>query len=189
MNNFYQSFYALIKQFLIFLQISNISDLWLSNFFGLLYVAMVIFSSTHTIKPHGIQTTTLIGEGPALNSDLILCSCRHEDWFPIFSTHQSVNVKCSLRRMADTATLPQLRYHLNYFCKWVKAKPSCECFSFLKFLFTHTHTHTRARTELYIYIYCYAASWPTGLQEAVRSRQVHQLKRGSHVGRSLPNVI
>ena len=45
LNNFYQSFYLLINQFFLCLQILDTSDLWLRNSFGLLYVAMVNFSS------------------------------------------------------------------------------------------------------------------------------------------------
>ena len=41
----------------------------------------------------------------------------------------------------------------------------------------------------YIYIYCYAAMCPAGLQGAVRSRQVHQLKQGTHVGCGLPMLL
>ena len=39
------------------------------------------------------------------------------------------------------------------------------------------------------YIYCYAAMCPTGLQGAIHSRQVHQLKQDPHVDCGLPNAI
>ena len=38
-------------------------------------------------------------------------------------------------------------------------------------------------------IYCYAAMSPAGLQSAVRSRQVHLLKQGTHVGCGLPTLF
>ena len=42
---------------------------------------------------------------------------------------------------------------------------------------------------IYIYMYCYAAMCPAGLQGPVRSRQVHQLKQGTHVGFGLPTLF
>ena len=38
-------------------------------------------------------------------------------------------------------------------------------------------------------MYCYAAMCPAGLQGAVRSRQVHQLKQDTHVGCALPTLF
>ena len=37
--------------------------------------------------------------------------------------------------------------------------------------------------------FCYAAMCPASLQGAVRSRQVHQLKQGTHVGCGLPTLF
>ena len=37
-------------------------------------------------------------------------------------------------------------------------------------------------------IFCYAALYPAGLQGALRSRQFHQLKQGTHVGCDLPTL-
>ena len=39
-----------------------------------------------------------------------------------------------------------------------------------------------------MYVCCYATMCPAGIQGAVRSRQVHQLKQGTNVGRMLFNV-
>ena len=39
------------------------------------------------------------------------------------------------------------------------------------------------------YIYCYAAMCPAGLQNAVCSRQVHQLTQGTDVDFGVPNAI
>ena len=36
---------------------------------------------------------------------------------------------------------------------------------------------------------CYAAIFPAGLLGAVRSRQVHQLKHGTHIGFGLPTLF
>ena len=43
--------------------------------------------------------------------------------------------------------------------------------------------------SIYLSIYCYAAMCPVGLQGAVRSRQVHQLKQGTNVGCGLPTLF
>ena len=40
-----------------------------------------------------------------------------------------------------------------------------------------------------IYLSIYAAMCPAGLQDAVRSRQVHHLKQGTHVGCGLPTLF
>ena len=37
--------------------------------------------------------------------------------------------------------------------------------------------------------HCYTATCPAGLQDAVRSRQVHLLKQGLHVGCGLPTLF
>ena len=50
LNNFNQSFYPLINQFFPCLRISNTLDLGLSNSFGLLYVALINFSSIHSLQ-------------------------------------------------------------------------------------------------------------------------------------------
>ena len=39
------------------------------------------------------------------------------------------------------------------------------------------------------YIYCYATMCPAGLQGAVRSRQVQQLKQDTHIGCGLPTLF
>ena len=42
---------------------------------------------------------------------------------------------------------------------------------------------------VYKYIYCYATMCPVGLQGAVHSYQVHQLKQGTHIGCGLPTLF
>ena len=45
------------------------------------------------------------------------------------------------------------------------------------------------RRNLTLFKPCYATMCPEGLQGAVHSRQVHQLKQGTDVGCGLPNTI
>ena len=44
-------------------------------------------------------------------------------------------------------------------------------------------------TTMCVCIYCYVTMCPAGLQGAIRSRQVHQLKQDTHVGCGLPMLF
>ena len=49
-------------------------------------------------------------------------------------------------------------------------------------------SHNRVKMSR-IPVLCYAAMCPAGLHGAVRSRQVHQLKQGTHVGCGFPTLF
>ena len=62
--------------------------------------------------------------------------------------------------------------------KWAINIYNAECLTYLYSILS--------MKKIFKLAYCYAVKCPAGLQDAVRSRQVHQLKQGTHVGCGLP---